>query len=109
MIWSVLAVLGWAASLRQQNLSARGREDVPDGRLFADDAAKARANGFIQEWKRYELGLAVVESKRWLRPLDRHPGRAGEEAAPSTQMLRYLRRDDDDLTTEALRCGILTP
>ena len=81
--------------------------DVPDGLLFADDAAKGRANRFAQGWRRYELGLAVVESKRWLRPLDRRSGRAGEETAPSTQMLRYLRRVDD-LTTGALRWGILT-
>ena len=107
LIWPVLAALGWAASLRQQNLSARGREDVPDGLLFADAAAKARANDFTQEWKRYELGLAVVESKRWLRPLDRRSGQHGEETAPSTQMLRYLRRIDD-LTTGKLRWGFLT-
>ncbi len=107
LIWPVLAKLGWAASLRQQNLSVRGRDDVPDGLLFADDAAKARANRFPQEWKRYEIGLAIVESKRWLRPLDRRSGRRGEEIAPSTQMLRYLRRIDD-LTLGSLRWGILT-
>ena len=107
LIRPVLARLGWAASLRQQNLSAHGREDVPDGLLFADEAAKDRANRFAQEWKRYELGLAVVESKRWQRPLDRRSGQHGEETAPSTQMLRYLRRIDD-LTTGTLRWGILT-
>ena len=31
LIWPVLRRLGWVATLRQQNLSARGREDVPDG------------------------------------------------------------------------------
>ena len=107
LIWPVLVQLGWKASLRQQNLSARGREDVPDGLLFANVAAKDRANGFSEEWKRYEFGLAVVESKRWGRPLDRRSGRLGEETAPSTQMLRYLRRVDD-LTTGKLRWGILT-
>ena len=107
LIWPVLGQLGWTASLRQQNLSAQGREDVPDGLLFADDAAKDRANGFPEEWKRYEFGLAVVESKRWGCPLDRRSGRRGEETAPSTQMLRYLRRVDD-LTTGTLRWGILT-
>ena len=107
LIWPVLGQLGWRASLRQQNLSAHGREDVPDGLLFADDAGKARANGFAEEWKRYEFGLTVVESKRWGRPLDRRSGRRGEETAPSTQMLRYLRRVDD-LTTGKLRWGILT-
>ena len=107
MIWPVLARLGWTASLRQQNLSAYGRVDVPDGLLFADEAAKGQANGFAEEWRRYELGLAVVESKRWQRPLDRRSGRHGEETAPSTQMLRYLRRIDD-VTTGRLRWGILT-
>ena len=107
LIWLVLARLGWTASLRQQNLSAVGREDVPDGLLFADEAVKGRANALAHEWRRYEHGLAVVESKRWKRPLDRRSGRAGEETAPSTQMLRYLRRVDD-LTTGALRWGILT-
>ncbi len=108
LIWPVLQLLGWNASLRQQNLSAQGREDVPDGLLFADEAAKDRANAFSEEWRRYELGLAVVESKRWLQPLDRRSGsRVAEGVAPSTQMLRYLRRVDD-LTSGALRWGILT-
>ncbi len=80
---------------------------MPDGLLFRDAAAKDRANGFTEEWKRYEFGLAVVESKRWGRPLDRRSGRRGEETAPSTQMLRYLRRVDD-LTTGKLRWGFLT-
>jgi len=105
LIWPVLAQLGWSASLRQQNLSAHGREGVPDGLLFADDVAKDHANGFAEEWKRYEFGLAAVESKRWLRPLDRRSSRQGEETAPSTQMLRYLRRVDD-LTT-GNRCYVI--
>lgn len=107
LIWPILEHLGWASNLRQKNLTTRGREDVPDSLLFADDAAKDRANGFAEEWKRYKFGLAVVESKRWLRPLDRRSGRRDEETAPSTQMLRYLRRVDD-LTTGKLRWGILT-
>ena len=106
LIWPVLTRLGWTSSLRQQNLTPKGLDDVPDGVLFADDTAKERANGFAQEWKRYEFGLAIVESKRWGLSLD---GRAGLAAktAPSTQMLRYLRRVDD-LTTGRLRWGILT-
>jgi hypothetical protein len=54
-----------------------------------------------------EFGLAIVESKRWQRPLDRRSGKRGEETAPSTQMIRYLRRVDD-LTTGNLRWGMLT-
>ena len=75
--------------------------------LFESAEIKAKANGFPEEWKRYEFGRAVVESKRWARPLDRRSGRRGEETAPSTQMLRYLRRIDD-ITNGALRWGILT-
>lgn len=105
-IWPVLAALGWSASLRQQNLTVIGRDDVPDGLLFADADAKASANAQGDQWRRYVHGLAVVESKRWARPLDR--GSGGDEAtAPSTQMLRYLRRIDD-LTGGKLRWGILT-
>ena len=107
LIWPILARLGWTQSLRQQNLAAQGRDDVPDGLLFLDQAAKARANSFREQWKRYEFGRAIVESKRWARPLDRQSGSRGEETAPSTQMLRYLRRVDD-LTSGALRWGILT-
>ena len=79
----------------------------PDGLLFKDAAAKAQANRTAEEWRRYQFGLAVVESKRWKRPLDRRSGRRGEETAPSTQMLRYLRRVED-LTTGKLRWGMLT-
>ena len=107
LIWPVLELLGWTSSLRKQNLTAHGAEDIPDGLLFADDETKAHANGFDEEWKRYRFGLAIVESKRWLRPLDRSSGRGNELTAPSTQILRYLRRADD-LTTGKLRWGILT-
>jgi len=106
-IWPILVRLGWTASLRQQNLAAKGRGDVPDGLLFQDAATKVEANAFPEQWRLYGCGLAIVESKRWLRPLDRQSGRHGEETAPSTQMLRYLRRVED-LTTGRLRWGMLT-
>ncbi len=107
LIWPMLEALGWTANLRQQNLAVKGRWDVPDGLLFADEAAKEQANSFEEEWKRYQFGLAVVECKRWLRPLDRWSGLPDEVTAPSTQVLRYLRRVDD-LTSGELRWGILT-
>jgi hypothetical protein len=31
VVWAILAALGWSNHLRQQNLSARGRDDIPDG------------------------------------------------------------------------------
>jgi hypothetical protein len=107
LIWRTLTHLGWAESLRQQNLTTRGRQDVPDGILFADIHAKERAIERPDEWRRYEIGSAIIESKRWNRPLDRRSDQRQEVTAPSTQMLRYLRRVDD-LTNGALRWGILT-
>jgi hypothetical protein len=107
LIWPVLRRLGWDQAMRQQNLTVKGRDDVPDGLLFADADTKTQADRFPEEYKRYQFGLAIVESKRWRRPLDRQSGKRGEELAPSTQMLRYLRRVDD-LTTGNLRWGILT-
>ena len=40
LIWPVLGLLGWSDALRQQNLSAKGRDDVPDGLLFIDGDSK---------------------------------------------------------------------
>ena len=104
----VLARLGWTETLRQQNLSARGREDVPDGLLFADDtwrrtgqtvsSRNGDATNWVWPWLSRSAGCG-----RWTAG----QGRRGEETAPSTQMLRYLRRIDD-LTSGELRWGILT-
>lgn len=80
---------------------------MPDGIVFLDSAAKDRAVAHPEEWKRYGFGAAIVESKRWSRPLDRRSEQRNEIMAPSTQMLRYLRRVDD-LTDGGLRWGILT-
>ncbi len=105
-IWPILEALGWTEYLTQQNLSATGRVDVPDGLLFIDAGAKAKANENSEEWKRYQFGAAIIESKRWGRALDRAEGKT-EKDTPSTQVLRYLRRIDD-LTSGDLRWGILT-
>ena len=107
LIWPVLYDLGWTAYLRQQNLSAKGRLDVPDGLLFTDDAAKARASGVAEGPARYAIGTALVEAKRWLRPLDRAGEGQTEKLAPSSKMLRYLRHADD-LTEGRHRWGILS-
>ncbi len=127
LIWRVLRRLGWESNLRQQNLSPHGRREVPDGLLFENEEEKAKANLAPEGPGRYEFGLALVESKRWERPLDRRSGsdlspqlpldfaqaspgtprRPVMETAPSTQMLRYLRRVDI-LTEGKLQWGILT-
>ncbi len=105
LIWPVLQCLGWQDVLRQQRLSSRGREDVPDGLLFANDRAKTRALEQEEEWQRYGHGVALVEAKRWGVGLDRSSDQ--QRRAPAGQVLRYLRRADD-LTHGALRWGILS-
>lgn len=106
LIWLVLKILGWHDYLTQQNLSTKGRQNVPDGLLFIDEQAKAKAISY-NESKRYQFGAAVIESKRWARALDRAAGSQGDDKdTPSTQLLRYLRRIDD-LTDGGLRWGIL--
>ena len=51
-IWPVFATLGWTESLRQQNLGAKGRDDVPDGLLFENTGAKVLANSLDDQSKR---------------------------------------------------------
>ena len=107
-IWPIMAALGWDEYLTQQNLSATGRVDVPDGLLFIDAAAKAKANEHPEEYKRYQHGAAVFEAKRWGRALDRAEGRKGDDKdTPSTQLIRYMRIVDDR-HNGAIRWGILT-
>jgi hypothetical protein len=107
LIFPLLAAIGWQYVLPQQNLTAGGRQDVPDGLMFGDERAYDLAAVESAPWKRFQHGLCVLESKRWGRPLDREDRRPGEEGVPSTQMLRYLRRIDD-VTEGRLRWGVLT-
>jgi hypothetical protein len=51
---------------------------VSDDPLFIDVDAKAKANQFDDEAKRYQRGAAVIESKRWGRALDHVEARKGE-------------------------------
>jgi hypothetical protein len=45
-------------------MTVSGRDDVPDGLLFASAETKAAANAVPEQHKRYAHGLAMVESKR---------------------------------------------
>ena len=107
LIWPVLKALGWTDSLPQQNLSPKGRSDVPDGLLFADRKSFDAANSHAEEWKRYAHGCVLLEAKRWNRPLDRKSDGEGEAMPPSTQMLRYMLRAEV-VTKGRLRWGVLT-
>ena len=109
LIEPVLAELGWGEDyLPQVNLSGKRREDVPDILLFADGAAYARAKDESKDDRRYRHGLAILEAKRWLRPLDRGDGNdAADPGAPSSQMLRYLSRAEL-VSDRAIKWGVLS-
>jgi len=97
-------VLGWQYRSIQQNMSVRGRSDVPDALLFADAAADAAAHG-LDPWQPFSHGAALVEVRKWARPLDRTE--SGEQGVPSTQLMHYLNRAEA-VTGRKLSWGILT-
>ena len=109
VIEPVLVELGWRGlTTRQVNMSVKGREDVPDLLLYADAGDATAADAEREEHRRYRHGIAVLEAKRWMRPLDR--GDAAEPTdpgAPSSQMLRYLSRADV-VSDRAVKWGVLT-
>jgi Eco57I restriction-modification methylase len=109
VINKVLAALGWADdTLPQVNADPKGREAVPDCLLFANPQQKALAVAETKDDRRYRHGLAILEAKRWLRPLDRGDGtNAFDPDAPSSQMLRYLSRIDV-ASDRAIKWGMLT-
>ena len=109
VIHKVLAALGWADDfLPQVNADPKGREAVPDCLLFASSDKKAAALRESKDDRRYRHGLAILEAKRWLRPLDRGDGKdVFDPDAPSSQMLRYLSRVDV-ASDRAIKWGMLT-
>ena len=112
VIYKVLALLGWADDyMPQVNTDRKGREAVPDALLFANADARALAMAETKDERRYRHGLAILEAKRWLRPLDRGEGQGDDHRfdpdAPSSQMLRYLSRVDV-ASDRAIKWGMLT-
>ncbi|MBC7481960.1 MAG: restriction endonuclease, partial [Rhizobacter sp.] len=105
----MLVELGWGNDyLSQTNLSPKRREDVPDFLLFGDAKAMQTARNEPREDRRYRHGLAILEAKRWMRPLDRgDSAEATDPGAPSSQMLRYLSRADV-ASDRAVKLGLLT-
>ena len=89
LIYPLLELLGWKHKSVQQNMTTKGRKDVPDALLFADAEADERAKT-LEPWQRFRHGAALVEAKRWNRPLDREG--PAEQGIPSTQIMHYLRR-----------------
>jgi hypothetical protein len=108
LIYPMLSNIGWNDLVFvQPNASAKGRADVPDALLFADETSLIFAKKEPEDF-RIHHGLCIVETKRWGRALDREDKvRKGEDGTPSSQMLRYLRRADV-VTQGKLRWGVLT-
>ena len=90
IIVKVLSRLGWSDILTQQVASKSRREDVPDMLLFPNVAAKTAALKEKREDRRYRHGTAIVESKRWMRALDRGDTTDRLDPGASNQILRYL-------------------
>ncbi len=109
IIEPALLELGWGGDyLPQVNLSGKRREDVPDILLFPDTRAMQAARDEARDDRRYRHGLAILEAKRWMRPLDRgDANEASDPGAPSSQMLRYLSRAEV-VSDRAVQWGLLT-
>ncbi len=107
LVLPILKLLGWDDVIQEQNLSAKGRYDVPDGLLFLDKQNKEFAQSQEQQSDRFKYGGAIIEIKKWIQPIDRQVQEETKVQSPSMQMLRYIRRVDD-LTNGKLRWGILT-
>ncbi|MDP2761281.1 MAG: Eco57I restriction-modification methylase domain-containing protein [Sideroxyarcus sp.] len=109
IIEKVLDLLGWQdLTLKQVTANSTRRDDVPDFLLFPDEQAKHAARAEKREDNRYRHGIAILEAKRWMRPLDRGDATNKLDAGtPSNQILRYLS-SVEVASDRAVRWGILT-
>ena len=107
LVLPILRLLGWDHVIQEQNLSAKGRFEVPDGLLFLDKQTKELAQSQEQQSDRFKHGAAIIEIKKWSQPIDTQVQEETKVQSPSMQMLRYIRRVDD-ITNGKLRWGILT-
>ena len=109
IIEAVLGLLGWnGLTLKQVTASSTRREDVPDFLLFPSDEAKQAARAEKRDDRRYRHGIAIIEAKRWMRPLDRGDATNRlDPGTPSNQILRYLS-SVEVASERAVRWGILT-
>ena len=81
---------------------------MPDFLLFPDSEAKQLALAEKKPDRRYRHGIAVLEAKRWMRPLDRGDATNRlDPGTPSNQILRYLS-SVEVASERKVRWGILT-
>ncbi len=109
IIEQVLGLLDWRdLTLKQVTASSTRREDVPDFLLFPDQTAKQDARAETRDDRRYRYGIAILEAKRWMRPLDRGDATNRlDPGTPSNQILRYLS-SVEVASERKVRWGILT-
>lgn len=109
VIEKVLDLLGWQdLTSRELTTNKTGREDVPDFLLFPDAPAKQCASAEKRPDRRYRHGVAILEAKRWMRPLDRGDATNRlDPGTPSIQILRYLS-SVEVASERKVRWGILT-
>lgn len=99
LIRPILRALGFQYTARP-NLSVAGRRREPDYAVFLDEASRADAerNGGTA---RYSDAVAVVEAKRFDRPLDRRRAAGNLSEDPVAQIIHYI-------STTRVPYGILT-
>jgi hypothetical protein len=109
IIEKVLDLLGWKdLTLKQVTANIARRDDVPDFLLFSSAVSKQSARSEKREDRRYKHGIAILEAKRWMRPLDRGDATNRlDPGTPSNQILRYLS-SVEVASDRAVRWGILT-
>ncbi|MDP2852460.1 MAG: hypothetical protein Q8O23_03535, partial [Gallionella sp.] len=109
IIERVLDLLGWnGLILKQVTATSTRRDDVPDFLLFPNVEAKQAARAEKRDDRRYRHGIAILEAKRWMRPLDRGDATSRlDPGTPSNQILRYLS-SVEVASERVVRWGILT-
>jgi hypothetical protein len=109
IIEQVLGLLDWRElTLKQVTASSTHRDNVPDFLLFPDEIAKQAARAEQRDDRRYRHGIAILEAKRWMRPLDRGDATSRlDPGTPSNQILRYLS-SVEVASERKVRWGILT-
>ena len=107
LVLPVLRLLGWDDVIQEQNLSLKGRSEVPDGLLLLNEEKRIAAQNRPNHSERFRFGAAIIETKKWNSRIDQKISSEEKSKSPSMQMLRYIRRVDD-ITMGVVRWGILT-
>lgn len=85
-----LRALGFEYTV-QSDLRFAGRRRQPDYALFLDQEAR-RAADLVEDRARYAAAVAVLDAKRFDRPLDAARDGGALSADPVAQIITYIRR-----------------